>query len=266
MWISEERYFRQMVLVAVIAGAVSAGIFILFQLLYINTLAGNTIIEERYIVMNGTATEEDIIAGIIDSVKDSVVHITSTRTAWDFFFRPVPVEGTGSGFIISREGYIATNDHVIAGAEQLRVALADGREYSAEIVGRDPAHDLAVIKINAPGLMPAVLGNSSTVKPGQFVIAIGSPYRLDNTVTLGVVSAINRTIQTSKGIVINGVIQTDAAINPGNSGGPLISTRGEVIAMNTAILTTTGGYQGIGFSIPINTVRETAEKIISGTA
>jgi len=180
----------------------------------------------------------------------------------DFFFRPVPVEGTGTGFIVRSDGYIVTNNHVVSGANSVKVILSNGKEYEAKIVGTDPMTDTAVIKINARGLKPVIMGNSDKVKPGQIVIAIGNPYRLDNTVTLGVVSALNRTIETEEGYKINGVIQTDAAINPGNSGGPLINMNGEVIGINTAIYTTTGAYQGIGFAIPINTVKKVVSEII----
>jgi serine protease Do len=142
------------------------------------------------------------------------------------------------------------------------VVLAHGREYPATVLGNSLSCDVAVLKLNVGNLKPVKIGNSDLVKPGDFAIAIGSPYALDNTVTFGVISALNRTIQTNAGTLIEGVFQTDAAINPGNSGGPLLNTDGDVIGMNTAIFTTTGAYQGIGFSIPIKTVYSIANRLI----
>jgi putative serine protease PepD len=218
---------------------------------------------QKTVIVNGSSDVEGVIASILEDVKDSVVHVTSVKITRDFFFRPIPVEGTGSGFIISKEGYIVTNNHVIANANQLKVTLADGKEYPAQLVGADPMTDTAIIKIDAPyELKPVKMGDSDKVRVGQFAIAIGNPYRLDNTVTLGVISALNRTLETERGYKIEGVIQTDAAINPGNSGGPLLNLKGEVIGVNTAIFTTTGAYQGIGFSIPINIVKRISSDLI----
>jgi S1-C subfamily serine protease len=263
MWVPESVIKRYIVIAAVLSSLITGLLFFTFQIVYIN----NVITEEtqqyqQQLFLNTSVLEEQIISSIIDSIKDSVVHVTTTTMTRDFFFRPVPVEGTGTGFIVRNDGYIVTNNHVVSGATSVKVVLSNGKEYEATVVGTDPMTDTAVIKIDAKGLKPVIMGDSDKLKPGQIVIAIGNPYRLDNTVTLGVVSALNRTIETEEGYKMNGVIQTDAAINPGNSGGPLINMNGEVIGINTAIYTTTGAYQGIGFSIPINTVKKVVNEII----
>ncbi len=159
--------------------------------------------------------------------------------------------GMGSGVIVSSDGYVLTNNHVVSGADELKVELSDGRVFSAELIGGDEQSDVAVLKINAKGLVAAKLGDSSRVQVGDWVLAIGSPFGLDQTVTAGIISATNR--QT--GILSGGYedfLQTDAAINPGNSGGPLVNLRGEVIGVNTAINSRTGTNAGVGFAIPID--------------
>jgi serine protease Do len=172
-------------------------------------------------------------------------------------------EGMGSGVIVRGNGYIVTNNHVIDGAEELQVKLLDGSTYDAEIVGADPLSDLAIIKIDAEGLPFIPFGNSDNLKVGQWVMAFGSPLNADfnNTVTAGIVSAIGRLSQGPEGV--QNYIQTDAAINPGNSGGPLVDLRGQLIGINTAIYSRTGGYQGIGFAIPANTVQKVANQLIA---
>jgi len=179
--------------------------------------------------------------------------------------------GIGSGVIVHKDGYILTNQHVIEGADKILVTLPDGREFKGEIKGVDNRADLAIIKINAHNLPVAKLGNSDEVKIGQWAIAIGNPFgfAINNpkpTLTVGVVSALNRTLpRTSRrDRLYTGLIQTDAAINPGNSGGPLVNLKGEVIGINVAIITTTGGYQGVGFAIPINTAKRVLENLIEG--
>lgn len=262
-WEKKRSWKRQVItyiLIAVVSGASTGLVMYGLQVQQTETIINRTV--RKTVVLNETTSMEGIISAVLEDVRDSVVHITSVRIQRDFFFRPIPVEGTGSGFIISKDGYIITNNHVIKDASKLTVTLASGEEYKAELVGSDPMTDTAVIKIDAQGLDPVEMGNSEKIKVGQFAIAVGNPYRLDNTVTLGVISALNRTISTDEGYKIKGVIQTDAAINPGNSGGPLVNTKGEVIGVNTAILSTTGAYQGIGFSIPINTVKRVTSDII----
>jgi S1-C subfamily serine protease len=187
------------------------------------------------------------------------------------FFGPFggPPQGggiaTGSGFVIDTEGHILTNNHVIAGANRIEVKLgASDRTYTAQVVGADPATDIALLKVNAPAgqFHPLVLGNSARVQVGDPVVAIGNPFGLDRTVTSGIVSALQRQIQAPNGFSISHVIQTDAAINPGNSGGPLIDASGSVIGINSQIQTGGGrGNVGIGFAIPINTAREVASQV-----
>ena len=177
------------------------------------------------------------------------------------FFSPPKFRerGAGSGFIISKDGYIVTNNHVVEKAQKITVKLLDGRVFQGKVVGTDPFSDVALIKVDANNLPTLPLGNSDLIRVGEWVIAIGNPFGLTHTVTVGVVSAKGRS-----GIGITDVedfIQTDAAINPGNSGGPLLNIRGEVIGMNTAIFTRSGGYMGIGFAIPINLVKAIAEQL-----
>ena len=172
-----------------------------------------------------------------------------------------PVQrGTGSGVIVSPNGYIVTNNHVVQGSDELKVQLSDDREFEAKIIGTDPKSDLAVIKIETTGLVPAKIGNSSIVEVGDWCIAIGSPFGLTQTVTAGIVSATNR---ADFGITAyDDLIQTDAAINPGNSGGPLLNLKGELIGINTAIASRSGGFNGIGFAIPASMVDRVLQDIL----
>jgi len=179
--------------------------------------------------------------------------------------------GLGSGVIIDQEGYILTNEHVVSGATEIKVKLHDGREFQAQIRGTDSRSDLAIIKVEAEDLPVAPLGDSSDLKIGSWVVAIGNPFGFaiqnpEPTVTVGVISALHRSLPAS-GKRVRGfedLIQTDAAINPGNSGGPLVNLEGEVIGINTAIITTSGGYQGLGFAVPINSAQKNLEKLIKG--
>jgi S1-C subfamily serine protease len=184
----------------------------------------------------------------------SVVNVTSRAMAFDFFYGMVPQEGQGSGFVIDKEGHILTNYHVIADARQVEVTLHNRKKYKATVVGTDPPHDLAVILIKAPELVPAVLGDSRNLQVGQKVYAIGNPFGLAGTMTRGIVSSI-RPVSEPNGARIEDAIQTDAAINPGNSGGPLMNWHGEVIGINTMILSNSNQSAGIGFAIPINTAK-----------
>ena len=193
----------------------------------------------------------------------SVVNVTSRVMAFDFFYGLVPQEGQGSGFIIDKEGHILTNYHVIADARQVEVTLHNRKKLKATIVGTDPTHDLAVIQIKAPDLIPAVLGDSRNLQVGQKVYAIGNPFGLAGTMTRGIVSSI-RPVREPNGAMIDEAIQTDAAINPGNSGGPLMNWHGEVIGINTMILSN-GVEQnsGIGFAIPINTAKAVLNDLVT---
>jgi S1-C subfamily serine protease len=184
----------------------------------------------------------------------SVVNITSRAMTFDFFYGLVPQEGQGSGFVIDKEGHILTNYHVIADARQVEVTLHNRKKFKATIVGTDPPHDLAVIQIKAPDLVPSVIGDSRNLQVGQKVYAIGNPFGLAGTMTRGIVSSI-RPVREPNGAMIDEAIQTDAAINPGNSGGPLMNWHGEVIGINTMILSNVGQNAGIGFAIPINTAK-----------
>src|SRR5215468_11911 len=184
----------------------------------------------------------------------SVVNVTSRAMTFDFFYGLVPQEGQGSGFVIDKEGHILTNYHVIADAGQVEVAMHNRKKYKATVVGTDPSHDLAVIQIKAPDLVPAILGDSRNLQVGQKVYAIGNPFGLAGTMTRGIVSSI-RPVREPNGATIDEAIQTDAAINPGNSGGPLMNWHGEVIGINTMILSNVGQNAGIGFAIPINAAK-----------
>jgi S1-C subfamily serine protease len=210
--------------------------------------------------------EDQLVANLYERVSPAVVHITSRVIALDFFFGPVPQEGTGSGFIIDQEGHIVTNYHVVVGAESIAVTLADEMEAQAQLVGFDEANDLAVIKLavlkldQADQLVVLELGDSDQLRVGQRAIAIGNPFGLDRTLTTGVISSLGRPLQRQQGDVIYNVIQTDAAINPGNSGGPLLDSRGRVIGVNTAIRV---DAEGIGFAVPVNTVKRIVPELIA---
>jgi len=214
---------------------------------------------------SGLTSEEEIVIGVYRAVSPGVVHITSTVLSQDFFFRVVPERGTGSGFMVDDRGYVLTNNHVVENADSLEVTLADKSKVPAKLIGRDPNNDLAVIRINVPRekLTPLRLGDSAQLQVGQMAIAIGNPFGLDRTVTRGVVSALGRSLKSDTGRQIRNVIQTDAAINPGNSGGPLLNSLGEVIGINTAIFTPSGGSVGIGFAIPVNTAKKLLPQLIA---
>ena len=214
---------------------------------------------------SGLTPEEEIVIGVHRAASPGVVFITSTVLNQDFFFRVMPERGTGSGFIIDDRGYILTNNHVVENADTLEVTLADRTKVSAKLIGRDANSDIAVIKIAVPKdkLNPLKLGDSSQLQVGQLAIAIGNPFGLERTVTRGVVSAVGRTLKSETGRQIRNVIQTDAAINPGNSGGPLLNSRGEVIGINTAMFTPSGGSVGIGFAVPINTAKTLLPQLLA---
>jgi S1-C subfamily serine protease len=207
--------------------------------------------------------EEQNNIEVYHRVIPSVVNITSKTVAYDFFFGPVPQEGQGSGFIIDNDGHILTNYHVVGDSSQVDVTLHNKKTYKATVIGRDRAHDLAVIQIKAPELVPAMLGESKSLQVGQKVFAIGNPFGLSGTMTRGIISSL-RPIRSPEGAYIEEAIQTDAAINPGNSGGPLLNSHGEVIGINSMIAT--GGSNqsaGIGFAIPINTAKAVLNDLIT---
>nr|WP_318528430.1 HhoA/HhoB/HtrA family serine endopeptidase [Plectonema radiosum] len=225
--------------------------------------------------------DPNFITGVVQNVGTAVVRIEASRTVKTqlpeefndpafrrFFGSQLPTSpqnrvqrGTGSGFIIGADGRILTNAHVVDGADKVKVILKDGRSFQGKVLGKDELTDVAVVKIQAENLPTLKLGNSDSLQPGQWAIAIGNPLGLDNTVTTGIISATGRT-SNQIGAPDRRVqyIQTDAAINPGNSGGPLLNARGEVIGMNTAIIQ---GAQGLGFAIPINTAQHISQQLIS---
>ena len=201
-----------------------------------------------------------MLVSAVEKVGKSIVNIASVRMLHDQLFRVFPVEGVGSGVIIDEKGYILTNNHVIDDAERLKVTLADGRVLKGKVAGTDEVTDLAVLKVESEDLLPAAaLGDSDGLKAGQIVLAIGNPFGLTGgpAVTAGIVSSLDRSIQTRNGVLE--LIQTDAAINPGNSGGPLVNTKGEVIAINTANMPYA---QGIGFAVPVNTAKKILQEMI----
>jgi S1-C subfamily serine protease len=202
---------------------------------------------------------------VYEKVADGVVNVTSTAIQMDFLFNAFPTQGSGSGSIIDTKGHILTNHHVVANAQKLEVTLADGSKWPAKLIGSDPDNDLAVIKIEAPRekLKVISMGDSKSLRIGQKVLAIGNPFGLQRTLTTGIISSLGRTIRSEVGTLIEDVIQTDAAINPGNSGGPLLSSDGEIVGINSAIISPTGGSVGIGFAIPVNTAKRVVPELIA---
>ena len=212
------------------------------------------------------SAEEQAHIELFKRVAPSVVHITTLETQRDLFsmnVMQVP-RGTGTGFVWDNAGHIVTNFHVIQGGSGARVTMADQTNYNAKLVGAFPDRDLAVLKIDAPAakLPPIAIGASRDLLVGQRVFAIGNPFGLDQTLTLGIVSALNREIESFNGRTIRGVVQTDAAINPGNSGGPLIDSAGRLIGVNTQIASPSGASAGIGFAIPVDEVNRIVPRII----
>ncbi|MFA5699550.1 MAG: trypsin-like peptidase domain-containing protein [Sphaerochaeta sp.] len=203
---------------------------------------------------------------VYETVHKSVVNITTNpvRSANEFL-DIAPSQGTGSGIILSSDGYILTNAHVVEGSPTITVGLYNNQTYPASLVGIDSEDDLAVIKIDRPKdvlLYPVTLGKSSELVVGQKVIAVGNPFGYDRTMTVGIISGLHRPVRTSEGRVVMNAIQTDASINPGNSGGPLVNSRGEVIGINSSIFSTTGSSQGLNFAIPIDTAVEVVSELI----
>jgi S1-C subfamily serine protease len=196
-------------------------------------------------------------------VNKSVVNIT-TESEGGGFFGDETSTGTGSGFVIDKEGRVLTNYHVIQGANAVRVKLFDGSAHPARLVGQDASNDVAVLQVRAPAekLFPVTFGDSSRVLVGQKIMALGNPFGLERTLTTGIISSLDRSLQAKNGRMIKGIIQTDAAINPGNSGGPLLNTKGQVIGMNTAIISQVGQSAGISFAVPINSITRILEQLI----
>jgi len=224
--------------------------------------------QPRPVVARGSLPDfERTTIDVFEHASPSVVYITTVERVRDFFTRNVMrvPRGTGSGFVWDEQGHIVTNYHVIQDAQEALVTLADQTSYSAKLVGVSPEHDLAVLQIDVPAdaLPPLPLGTSSDLRVGQSVFAIGNPFGLDHTLTTGVISALNRTIDNERGGSIENLIQTDAAINPGNSGGPLIDSAGRLIGINTAIVSPSGAYAGIGFAVPVDTLNRIVPSLIA---
>jgi len=224
--------------------------------------------EPRPITARGElAADEQATIELFERASPSVVFITTRQRVRDLWTRNVfsVPRGTGSGFVWDRLGHVVTNNHVIEDASEAIVRLNDGRSYNAVLVGASPAHDLAVLRISVPfDLPPAVpVGTSADLKVGQKVFAIGNPFGLDYTLTSGLVSALDRSLEEDSGVVIEHLIQTDAAINPGNSGGPLLDSAGRLIGINTAIYSPSGAYAGIGFAVPVDTINRVVPQLIA---
>jgi S1-C subfamily serine protease len=215
---------------------------------------------------SGLTPSEQATISIFKKATRSVVYITNNairRDVWSLNTFEVP-QGSGTGFIWDTQGHIVTNFHVVYRADAIQVVLDDQSSYDAKVVGVDPDHDLAVLKIQAPQhkLIPVVVGTSQDLQVGQGVLAIGNPFGLDHTLTTGVVSALGRSIKSVTDRTIEGVIQTDAAINPGNSGGPLLDSAGRLIGVNTQIISPSGAFAGIGFAVPVQMVNRIVPQIV----
>ncbi len=209
--------------------------------------------------------EEQINVSVYENVNQSVVNITTKATRTEgFFLLDVPSEGSGSGSVIDNDGHILTNYHVIENAQQVNVTLYNGASYEAAFVGADPINDIAVIKIKATSeeLHPVPMGDSSRLKVGMHIFALGNPFGFERTLTTGIISSLNRSLQVYGNRTIKSIIQIDAAVNPGNSGGPLLDTQSRLIGMNTAIATRSGQSAGVGFAIPVNLIKRVVPQLI----
>jgi S1-C subfamily serine protease len=213
--------------------------------------------------------DPEAIINVYQQASPAVVNINFTARSLDQLGRGIQQQGSGSGFIIDDQGHIVTNHHVVSGATRLDVTLANGDSYIGELVGQDTANDLAIIRLNAPdavlrGLATVPLGNSDQVRVGETVVAIGNPFGLERSATMGIVSSLARTRPGESDRQISNMIQTDAAINPGNSGGPLLNLNGEVIGINEQIQTGSQGNIGIGFAVPVNALRRYLPEMLAG--
>ena len=250
----------------VLWGFVAIALVLLIRPYFESWLISSRAVPRTVSARGDLADDERTTIEVFEATSPSVVYITTVERVVDFWTRNVMEvpRGTGSGFIWDEGGHVVTNYHVVKGAQAAQVRLADQRSYEAVLVGASSEHDLAVLRINVTfDLPPPVpIGVSHDLRVGQKVFAIGNPFGLDYTLTTGVVSALDRTIQDEDGGVIDHLIQTDAAINPGNSGGPLIDSAGRLIGINTAIYSPSGAYAGIGFAVPVDTVNRVVPRLI----
>ena len=210
-------------------------------------------------------SEEQNNIRVYEAVNQSVVHITTQSLQSEtLLLFETATEGAGSGSVLDRQGHILTNYHVIEGARQIQATLHDGQSYTAELVGQDPLNDIAVLHIDAPleRLQPITWGDSAQLKIGQKIFAIGNPFGLERTLTVGIISSLNRTLPSRNGRTMKSIIQIDAALNQGNSGGPLLNSAGQFVGMNTAIASQSGENTGVGFSISANTIRRVIPELI----
>ena len=269
------------VLLALIFGFLAgiAGFFVTDTVYSNKGVLGGTLGERTVPNYNSQVTFDDIVDGnfssIADALSESVVNINVTSKTTDpltlWFGGSSEVRGLGTGMIMDTEGYILTNYHVVGGATTIKVAMQQNNEekqYDATYIGGDQANDIAVIKIDAPNLRPVRFGDSDAVRRGDWVMAIGNPFGFENTVSIGVVSALNRSLPVDRNVTLRNTIQTDASINPGNSGGPLVNAKGEVIGINSAVFlgnsSSSMQASGIGFAIPSNKAFEIASQLRNG--
>ncbi len=209
--------------------------------------------------------EEAVNVSVYDRANRSVVNISTTSVRPETLLLAAEIEGSGSGSVFDHQGHILTNHHVISGSQKVTVTLFNGDAYPATLVGQDADNDIAILQISAPEsvLFPVPWGDSSNLRVGQHVVAIGNPFGLERTMTTGIISSLNRQIRSKTKRQIHSIIQIDAALNQGNSGGPLFNSRGELIGMNTAIATRSGDNAGIGFAIPVNTIKRVTTQLLT---
>jgi len=227
--------------------------------------AADAQVSDERVPLDELSPEERVNVSVYENVNRSVVNISTVATRPSaFMLLEYESEGAGSGSVLDKQGHILTNFHVVEGARDIQVTLFDGKSYEATPVGGDASSDVAVIKIEAPSesLFPVTFADSSRLRVGQRVFALGNPFGLERTLTIGIISSLDRTLPTRNNRTVKSVIQTDAAINPGNSGGPLLDSHSRLIGMNTAIASRTGQSAGVGFAIPANMIQRVVEQLI----